>query len=71
MQAARGPNTLNMMNYMHGEDDDQEYEEEPVSSRPNIDPKAIEDQFDNFVKEMQKYDQILSEVAKNIEEVDG
>jgi hypothetical protein len=45
--------------------------EEGTSSRPNIDIKAIEDQFDTFVKDMQKYDKILSEVAKNIEEIDG
>lgn len=45
--------------------------EEVTSSRPNIDIKSIEDQFDNFVKDMQKYDKILSEVAKNIEEIDG
>jgi uncharacterized membrane-anchored protein YhcB (DUF1043 family) len=45
--------------------------EEVTSSRPNIDIKSIEDQFDNFVKEMQKYDKILSEVAKNIEDLDG
>ena len=42
-----------------------------MSSKPNIDLKAIEDQFDNFVEEMQKYDQVLNEVAKNIEEIDG
>ena len=45
--------------------------EEVTSSRPNIDIKAIEDQFDNFVRDMQKYDKILSEVAKNIEEIDA
>ena len=45
--------------------------EEGTSSKPAVDVKAIEDQFDNFVQEMQKYDQILSEVAKNIEEIDG
>jgi hypothetical protein len=50
MQSAKGPNTLNMMNYMREENDEHDYEEEPASSRPNIDPKAIEDQFDNFVK---------------------
>ncbi len=72
MQAAKGPNTLNLMQYMQGEDDQQQYmDEEGTSSRPNIDVKAIEDQFDNFVKQMQKYDQILSDVAKNIEEIDG
>lgn len=45
--------------------------DEGTSSKPNIDVKAIEDQFDNFVEEMQRYDQILSDVAKNIEEIDG
>jgi hypothetical protein len=42
-----------------------------MSSRPNIDNRAIEEQFDGFVKDMQKYDRILSEVAKHIEEIDG
>ena len=40
--------------------------DEAPSSRPNIDVKSIEEQFDNFVKDMQKYDKLLSEVAKNI-----
>ena len=31
----------------------------------------IEEQFDYFVREMQKYDRVLNEVAKNIEEIDG
>lgn len=71
MQAARGPNALNIMAYMEGEEEEQEEVEEGVSSRPNIDVKVIEDQFDNFVEEMQKYDKILSDVAKNIEDIDG
>lgn len=71
MQAAKGPNALNIIAYMQGEEEEQEYTEEGVSSRPNIDVKSIEDQFDNFVEEMQKYDKILSEVAKNIEDIDG
>ena len=45
--------------------------QEGTSSKPNIDGKDIEDQFDHFVEEMQKYDQILSDVAKNIQEIDG
>lgn len=66
---AKGPNALNIMAYMHG--DEEEELEEATSSRPNIDTRSIEDQFDNFVKDMQKYDRILSEVARNIEEVGG
>jgi hypothetical protein len=60
MQAPRGPNALNIMAYTHGEEEDHDYTEEAVSSRPNVDGKAIEDQFDNFVQDMQRYDQILS-----------
>lgn len=33
--------------------------------------RAIEEQFDSFVRDMQKYDRILSEVARNIEEIDA
>lgn len=68
---AKGPNALNINAYVNGEEDDADYLEEVTSSRPNIDIKAIEDQFDNFVRDMQKYDKILSEVAKNIEEIDA
>ena len=71
MQAAKGPNALNIIQYMHGEEEEGEYTEEGASSRPNIDVKAIEEQFDNFVLQMQQYDQILSQVAKNIDEIDG
>lgn len=72
MQQPKGPNALNIMAYMNGEEEEPEYpEEEGVSSRPNIDVKAIEEQFDTFVKDMQKYDKILSDVAKNIEEIEG
>ncbi len=71
MQAPKGPNALNMNAYMHGEEEEPQYTEEGISSRPNIDMKAIEDQFDNFVLELRKYDQILSDVAKNIQEIDG
>lgn len=60
MQAPRGPNALNIMAYTHGDDEEQEYTEEGVSSRPNVDAKAIEEQFAEFVQEMQKHDQILS-----------
>lgn len=68
---AKGPNALNIHAYMNGDEEEGEYMEEGASSRPNIDVKSIEDQFDNFVKDMQKYDEILSNVAKNIEEIDG
>jgi hypothetical protein len=68
---ARGPNALNMNAYVNGEEEDADFLEEGTSSRPNIDIRAIEDQFDTFVKDMQKYDKILSEVAKNIDDIDG
>ena len=68
---AKGPNALNINAYVNGEEDEGEYLEEGMSSRPNIDIKAIEDQFDHFVRDMQKYDRILSEVAKDIEDIDG
>ena len=71
MQAPKGPNALHMIGYMNAEEEEQDYLDEGTSSKPNIDVKAIEDQFDNFVEEMQKYDQILSDVAKNIEEIEG
>lgn len=64
---AKGPNALNMNAYVNGEESDGEYMEEGTSSRPNIDVKAIEDQFNTFMEDAKKYDRILSEVAKNIE----
>lgn len=63
---AKGPNALNINAYVNGEEEQADYMEEAPSSRPNIDVKSIEEQFDNFVKDMQKYDKLLSEVAKNI-----
>jgi hypothetical protein len=58
---AKGPNALNMNAYVNGDEEEEgDYMEEATSSRPNIDIKSIEDQFDNFVKDMQKYDKILS-----------
>ena len=68
---AKGPNALNINAYVNGEEEEGEYLEEATSSRPNIDIKAIEDQFDTFVRDMQKYDRILSEVARNIEEIEA
>lgn len=68
---AKGPNALNMNAYVNGDDSEAEYADEGTSSRPNIDNAAIEQQFDAFVKDMQKYDRILSDVAKHIEEIDG
>lgn len=63
---AKGPNALNMNAYVNGDESEGEYPEEEGSSRPNIDTKAIEEQFDSFVRDMQKYDRILSEVARSI-----
>jgi hypothetical protein len=68
---AKGPNALNMNAYINGDESEGEYPEEGTSSRPNIDNRAIEEQFDEFVKDMQKYDRILSAVGKQIEEIDG
>ena len=68
---ARGPNALNMNAYVNGEEEEADFLEEGTSSRPNIDIRAIEEQFDTFVKDMQKYDKILSDVAKNIDDIDG
>ena len=68
----RGPNALNMMAYANSQEEEENEElEEGASSRPNINHKDIEEQFDNFVKDMQKYDKILSEVAQSIEEIEG
>ena len=36
-----------------------------------MDTNAIEEQFDNFVKDIQRYDEILSKVAKNIDDVNS
>lgn len=40
--------------------------EQATSSRRGIDPRQIEEQFDEYIKETQQYDKILSEVAKNL-----
>lgn len=68
---AKGPNALNMHAYTNGQESETQFVEQGTSQRPIIDGKAIQDQFDNFVKDMQKYDKILSEVAKNIQEIQG
>lgn len=33
--------------------------------------RSIEEQFDNFVRDLHKYDKILGEVAKSIEQIGG
>ena len=69
---SRGPNAMNMMAYTNSPEEDENSDmDQGTSSRPGINNKDIEEQFDNFVKDMQKYDKILSEVAMNIEEIEG
>lgn len=68
--SATGPNALNMNAYTQGQDDSYAEEEQAsVEGKPTTDLKPIEQQFDQFIENMQKYDKILSEVAKNIDQI--
>ena len=63
---ARGPNVLNLNVYTNQDDQYPEYEGQEED--PNIDSQAIEEQFETFVKDIQRYDEIITKVGKNVDE---
>lgn len=68
---SKGPNALNLHSYAQVEPEIAEYNEPNSEEMREIDTNAIEEQFDTFVKDIQRYDEILSKVAKNIDEVNS
>ena len=64
---AQGPNALNLNSYANEEPEYSAYHEEKEEDK--YDSQAIEEQFEEFVKDIQRYDEIISKVGKNVDDV--
>lgn len=63
---AQGPNVLNLNSYANEDVEYEPYHEEDEEG--NADSQAIEEQFEAFVRDAQRYDEIISKVGKTVDE---